>query len=162
MGEKRRKKSWREIDRMRDHGGNRRAWGKGTSTLEKALEDPRLKEQYLKEAEDLFKGPKGRPEHAKDLRAIHDAYGTAKFPDVVRHYVETYGMPEDWGTLMILLDLKEDRETVIKAMEGLRDLYDSKGRVEQKGLKSRLRVLSMTSDDPDIQENAETILSELG
>ncbi len=161
MGE-RKGKSWREIDRMRDRGRSRKSRSEGTSTLEKALEDPRLRDLYLKEAENLFKGPKGRPEHAKDLRAVHDAYGTPNFPSAVKHYIETYGMPDDWGTLIILLDLEKKPEIIIKAMEGLQDLYDSKGRVEQKGLKSKLRILSMTSGDPDVRETAETILSELG
>ncbi len=161
MGEGR-KKSWREIDAMRDRGGKaRRGRSSEESALERALKDPRLKEKYLKEAENLFRGPKGRPEHAKDLQAVHDAYGTSRFPKVVKHYVETYGMPDEWGTLILLLDLQDDPETVIKAMEALQDLYDSKGSVEKKGLKSKLRVLSMTSEDMEVRDTAEMILSEL-
>ncbi len=162
MGEGRRK-SWREIDAMRDRGGRSRGGRYGReSALERALrEDPRLKQKYLEEAENLFRGPKGRPEHARDLQAVHDAYGTPRFPGAVKHYVDIYGMPDEWRTLILLLDLKEDPETVIRAMEALRDLYESKGQVEKKGLKSKLRVLSMTSDDMDVRDAADAILAGL-
>ncbi len=157
-----RKKSWREIDRMKDRGG--RSAGKRNeqkSRLEKALEDPRLKEKYLKEAEKLFMGAKGRPEHEKDLRTVHESYGTDKFRDAVLKYVEKYGMPDDWSTLLLLLDLKEEADIVCQAMEILVKMAGEKSPVERKGLKSKLKVLSMTSDDPEIQETAEAELASI-
>ncbi len=161
MGE--RKRSWREIDKMRDRGGRAKSRERESSesSLEKALKNPRLKQQYLKEVENLFKGAKGRPEHAKDLMALHDAYGTKKFPKLAKKYVKTYGMPDEWGTLMLLLDLEGESQITIEAIEALARLYESKGPVEKKGLKSKLRIISMTSDDPDVRDTAETVLSEL-
>lgn len=155
------KKSWREIDRMRDGGKSRRRGKKSKSTLEKALEDPRLREHYLLQAERLFMGAKGKPEHAKDLQAIHEAYGTKEFEAAVANYVEKYGMPEDWGTLLLLLDLKNNPEIVCKSISILSELSAEKGTVERKGLKSKLEIMSLTSKDYLIRETAEQHLSEL-
>ncbi len=154
-----RRKTWREIDSMRDKGGARRDKKNGYSSLERALEDPKLKGLYLKKAEELFMGVKGRPEHSKDLMAIHNSYGTSKFMSRVRHYVDTYGMPDDWGVLLLLLDLKNAPEIVCKAIEALCTLVKKKGPIEQKGLKSKLKVLSITAKDPLIRETAEAQLA---
>ena len=154
-----RKKTWREIDSMREKGTARRGKKNGHSSLERALEDPKLKGLYLKKAEELFMGVKGRPEHSKDLMAIHSSYGTTRFMPRVRHYVDTYGMPEDWGVLLLLLDLKSAPEIVCKAIEALCALIGEKGPIEQKGLKSKLKVLSLTAKNPDIRETAEIQLA---
>lgn len=156
------KKSWREIDKLRDrsrHRGRQRRDERGA--LEKALQDKRMKDRYLKEAERLFQGPKGRPEHAKDLRAIHDSYGTPRFGRAVRHYVETYGLPDEWGTLLLLLDLTDQPRIVCQAIEALGRMAPNKGTVERKGLLGKLRVLALTACDPEIQENAQAELAGL-
>jgi len=155
------KKSWKGIDRMRDRGRSARNKKDERSNLERALEDPRMKERYLQEAEKLFMGAKGRPQHSKDIMAIHEAYGKTNFLSTVRRYVDTYGMPQDWGALLLILDIKNDSELVCKAIEGLCELVGEKGTVERRGLESKLRVLSLTSKNPEIQETAETQLTEL-
>ena len=131
------------------------------SNLEKALEDPRVKDRYLKEAEKLFMGTKGRPEHSKDLIALHNSYGTDKFLPRVKHYVDTYGMPSDWSSLLLLLDLKKESEIVCKAIEALGKLIKEKKLIERNGLKSKLRVLALTTTDPEILATAEMQLAEI-
>ncbi|MEA3386341.1 MAG: hypothetical protein U9Q89_07850 [Thermodesulfobacteriota bacterium] len=156
-----RRKSWKEIDKMRNRSGSTEHRNDERSNLERALEDPRIKERYLQEAEKLFMGAKGRPEHSKDLMAIHESYGRTRFLSTVKHYVDTYGMPQDWGALLLILDIKNDSELVCKAIEGLCELVGEKGTVERRGLESKLRVLSLTARNPEIQETAETQLTEL-
>lgn len=155
------KKSWKEIDRKRDRGRSAGHRKDERSNLERVLEDPRMKERYLQEAEKLFMGAKGRPEHSKDLMAIHESYGRTRFLSTVRHYVDTYGMPRDWGALLLILDIKNDSKLVCKAIEALCELVGEKGTVEQKGLKSKLRVLSFTARNPEIRETAEIQLTGL-
>ncbi|NDY42206.1 hypothetical protein G3N55_05015 [Dissulfurirhabdus thermomarina] len=160
MGERR--KSWREIDKMRDRGGGRGRRRDDRSALERALYDRKLRDQYLKEAERLFQGPKGRPEHGRDLQAVHEAYGTPKFQAAARHYLETYGLPDEWGTLLLFLDLEGAADVVAQAIEALCSLAPEKGPVERKGLEGKLRVLAMTSPEPEVQEAAEAALEDLG
>ncbi|RPI49922.1 MAG: hypothetical protein EHM49_09230 [Deltaproteobacteria bacterium] len=155
------KKSWKEIDRKRDRNRGAGHRKDERSNLERALEDPRMKERYLQEAEKLFMGAKGRPEHSKDLMAIHESYGSTRFLSTVRHYVDTYGMPNDWGALLLILDIKNDSELVCKAIENLCELVGEKGTVERRGLESKLRVLSLTARDTEIRETAKIQLTEL-
>ena len=155
------KRSWKETDKMRNRSGNTGHRQDERSNLERALEDPRMKERYLQEAEKLFMCVKGRPKHAKDLMAIHESYGRTRFLSTVRHYVDTYGMPQDWGALLLILDIKNDPDLVCKAIEGLCELVGEKGTVERRGLESKLRVLSLTAKNPEIQETAEIQLTEL-
>lgn len=160
MSEKR--KSWREIDQMRDRGAGSGKRRDDRSSLEKALENPRLREKYLKEAGKLFMGAKGGANHQRDLKAIHDAYGTPRFDGAVIHYLAQYGLPDDWATLMLLLDFKGATETVCKAIDALTVLAKGKGLIERQGLKGKLRVLSLSAKDLEVREAAEVKLSELG
>ncbi len=155
MGE-RRKKSWREIDRMKDRSSHRSS--STPDALERALQDSRMKKMYLEEAEKLFMGPKGRPEHAKDLQKIHENFGKPGFTKAVKHYLKEYGMPDDWGTLMLLLDY-EDTEVVAKAIGMLADMADKKGPVERRGLKSKLNTMKLLSEDYEVIEAAEEALT---
>jgi hypothetical protein len=156
-----RKKSWKEIDKMHNRSGGTEHRQDERSNLERALEDPRMKERYLQEAEKLFMGAKGRPQHSKDLMAIHESYGRTRFLSTVRHYIDTYGMPQDWGALLLILDIKNDPDLVCKAIEGLCELAGEKGTVERRGLESKLRVLSLTARNAEIRDTAEIQLTEL-
>ncbi len=156
MGE--RKKSWREIDKLRDRSRHTRRTEEPKSMLEKALDDPRLKKLYLKEAEKLFLGPKGTPEHDEALKRLKESYGKRHFEEVARDYVERFGLPDEWGDLILLLDLEKSPNIVCDAMEKARELVSTKGPLEKAGFISKLKVLSMTSKDPDISEVAEEIL----
>ncbi len=131
------------------------------SDLERRLEDPLIKNQYLKEIERLFKGAKGDPAHDKDLQRLHDAFGTSRFKKMAKDYIKKYDLPDDWGALILLLDLDGEKDIVIKAMEKLvemsKDLPDQK----KKGLRSKLRTLSLTTKDVVVAEIAQELAEEI-
>lgn len=131
------------------------------SSLERVLENPRLKSQYLKEMEKVFQGPKGNPEHDKDLQKLHDSYGSPRFGKMARSYIKKYGLPDEWGALLLLLDLKKENETVIKVMEKLIEISKDRSSTEKKGLKSKLRTLSLTSKDIMVAETAEMLIEKI-
>jgi len=132
------------------------------STLERALEDSTLKKHYLKEAEKLFMGSKGRPEHEKDLKRLHNSYGKKSFRRNAAEYVKKYGLPEEWGVLIMLLDLKDDPDMVCDVIDRLVDMAGSSGTSsELRGLESKLRIMEMTEPDPEIQEAAQEALARL-
>ncbi|OAG28340.1 hypothetical protein [Thermodesulfatator autotrophicus] len=158
--DERERPTWREIDKMRDRSPHTRH-RKDETALESALKDKWMKERYLKEVEKLFAGKKGTPEHDKALSRIHKSYGTNRFNKAVRDYVKEYGLPEDWGTLILLLDHR-DVEIVCGAMKALKELYPAKGPVEKQGFLSKMRVLSMTAKSEKVQEEAMALLDELG
>ncbi len=131
------------------------------SSIEKALEDPIRKSQYLKQVEQLFKGPKGDPNHAKDLQRLHDSYGTKSFRSKAKAYIKKYGLPDEYGALILLLNLTSEKRIVIDAMEKLIEMKEKLSTHELKGLKSKLRTLSLTSKDIELSEIAEEFLGEL-
>ncbi len=132
------------------------------SSLERALEDATLKKHYLKEAEKLFMGSKGRPEHEKDLKMLHSSYGKKSFSRHASEYVKKYGLPEEWGALIMLLDLKDQPDLVCDAMERLVDMAGSGcTSSELRGLESKLRIMEMTETNPQIQEAAQEALDRL-
>ncbi len=130
-------------------------------SMERALENPRLKSQYLKEVERLFKGKKGTDEHDRMLQKLHDAYGSDRFKKTALQYVKEYGLPDDWGSLLLLLDIQDEQDLVCDAMEKLVEMSRERSSVERRGLKSKLTIISATSKDMVVAETAEALLMEL-
>ncbi len=131
------------------------------SSIERALENPRIKNQYLKEVERLFQGPKADPAHEKDLQKIHSSYGTNSFKKQVKAYIKKYGLPDDWGALILLLDLKGESQIVIDTMEKLVEMSKDLSSQEKRGLKSKLKTLSLTTKEVDVAEIAEELVEEI-
>ena len=86
--------------------------------------------------------------------------GSKKFDPSVRKYLKEYGLPEDWSTLMLLLDCK-DPGTIIQAIQSLKDLYPQQGLEEQQGFRSKLNIISMTTKDDELRHWAEETAAEL-
>ena len=136
--------------------------GKGKSTLERALEDSTLKKHYLKEAEKLFMGSRGRPEHEKELKKLNNSYGKKSFRKNALEYVKKYGLPGEWGALIMLLDLKDAPDLVCDVIDRLVDMAGNGcTSSERSGLESKLQILEMTEPDPEIQEAAQEALARL-
>jgi len=131
------------------------------SSMEQALKNPRIKSQYMKEMERLFQGPKGSPEHEKDLQRLHDSYGSGRFEKQAARYIKKYGLPDDWGALLLLLDLKDGNEVILEVMEKLVDLSKKRSSMERKGLRSKLRTLALTTRDLMIADTAEALIEEI-
>ncbi len=131
------------------------------SDLEKRLEDPIIKSKYLREVERLFKGAKGDPAHEKDLQRLHDSFGTARFKKVAKDYIKRYDLPDDWGALILLLDLDGETDIVIKTMEKLVEMSKDLPEPKKKGLKSKLRTLSLTTKDMVVAEVAQELSEEI-
>lgn len=154
----REKPSWRERDRRKDRsrhvGQGDFGTGEGSQWVRK---------QILREADRLFQGNRSKkvdPEQEKALNEIHRSCGTKKFDPAVRKYLKEYGLPEDWSTLMLLLDCKE-AGTAIRAIESLKALYPEQGLEERQGFRSKLNIISMTTKDDELRHRAEEASGEL-
>ena len=156
--DERERPSWREIDRMRDR--SRHVSRGERPSKERSLRTTWAKKQYMKEAERLFQGAKGTKEHKAGVDAIHRSYGTGKFASAVKNYLETYGLPTEWGTLLLLLDYKHD-EVVAGAIERLKSLAPKRTPVEKQGLKNKLEILTFTAKSSRITSLAEAALKGL-
>lgn len=154
----REKLSWREIDQMRDR--SRHVSRGPKSYQERTLRSDWAKKQHLREAEKLFLGKKGTEEYKKAYAALHDKYGTPGFEEAVKKFIRRFGLPDDWGTLLLLLDSR-DSSRVKEALSAMRGMYEKRSLIEQKGFRGKLKILAMTTRDKDLRREAEKMLEDL-
>ena len=152
--------SWSEIDKRKDRSKHLKT-EKPEFTHRPSAQEEWAKKQYLKEIDKLFTGKREEPEEQKKARkAITQHYGSSKFNKTVNQYIKKYGLPHDWGTLILMLDHK-DVKLVMKTLEALRELVPESSAAEKEGFKSRVKIVAMTTDDESLQERAEELLLEL-
>ena len=158
-----RRPSWREIDRRRDRSSHTRLKERHEreSTQRALTRSGWLKEKYLKEVEKLFSGKKGTPEHEKALKKLQNAYGTKRFTKAARDYVKEYGLPEDWNTLILLLEVN-DEKLICDTLESLSRLAPERSPIERQGFLAKVRSLLMVTESTRVRACAEKILAEAG
>jgi len=156
--DEREKLCWREIDRMRDH--SRHTDGGRKSYQERTLRSDWAKKQHLREAEKFFQGRKGSDAYKAADRAMHEKYGTSDFQEAAKNFIQQFGLPDDWGSLLLALDY-HDPKWVKDALTALKTMYPKRSLLEQKGFKGKVKVLVMTTADKGLRLEAEKILEEL-
>jgi hypothetical protein len=157
--DERERPSWREIDRMRDRSRHV-SRGEQRPAKERSLRAGRAKKQHLKEAEQVFQGVRGTKEYKAAIDAIHRSYGSARFPSAVKKFLETYGLPAEWGTLLLLLDYKAD-DVLAEVIEKLKGLAPKRSPIEKQGLRNKLEILTFTAKSSRVISVAEAALTEL-
>ena len=145
--------SWREIDQRRDRPGRREP---ARPRLPKKQAEW-VRKLALRQAEALFQGKRGRPEYQRAVKELEKVHGTKKFAAVARKFLSEYGLPEEWGTLTLLLDYPE-AAVVLEVLAALAAQWEGRSRVEQQGFGGRLRVLALTSRDEEVRRLAEELL----
>lgn len=151
--EERERLSWREIDQRRDRPGRRE--GPAPRVPKKQAEW--VRKLALRQAEALFQGKRGRPEYQRALKQLEETHGTKKFVGLAQKFLEDYGLPEEWGALQLFLDYPETT-VVCEALTALAAQAGSRSRWEQQGFEGRLRVLALTSRDPEVRRRAQELL----
>jgi hypothetical protein len=154
----REKPSWREIDKRRDR--TRHYSSEEKSFKERTLRSDWAKKQHLREAEKFFQGKKGTEPYKAAHAALHEKYGTGDFQKALENFLQQFGLPEDWGTLLIILDAHEPK-WVQGALRALKDMCEKRSLLEQKGFKGKVKVLAMTTKDKSIRQECERILEGL-
>jgi hypothetical protein len=86
--------------------------------------------------------------------------GIQKFSDAVKKYLDKYGIPDDWSTLMLMLDSK-DEEVVVEVIEAMHACCTERSPTERQGFKDKLEILSFTSSHSRVVSLAERVLKEL-
>lgn len=154
-----RKRSWKEIDQMRD--GTRTGDDRGRPKNRAAEErTEQATQQYLKEIDKLFSVTAGGAEGEALTKRLRDAHGTPELPEVCREFREALGLPKEISLLSIFLDSNEPG-LVVDALEAILLLTKDPELELSKGMQSQLRILAEDFNN-DIAEVAEEILAELG
>lgn len=152
------RRSWREIDRMRDGSGHARAEPRPASPAARARAREATR-QYVKKLDGLFSDEKGGAEGERLAAAVRDAHGTPELAGACRAYRDALGLPQDPSLLSIFLDA-DDPELVRDALGGLEALRHTERLEPTRGLRSQLRMLAQGSDD-EAAEAAEELLERL-
>jgi len=150
--------SWREIDRRKDRSPH--APKEEPKPLERSRKSEWMKRQYRKEVDKLFMGRKGTKKHQKARDDLDRYHGSEQFDTAVKAYLEEYGLPEDWGTLSLLLDYSQP-DKVVEALAAMKNLYEARSPVEKQGFRSKVDILAMTASNSDLRDFAEEVLKTL-
>jgi hypothetical protein len=156
--DEREKLSWREIDRMRDH--SRHVDGGRKSYQERTLRSDWAKKQHLREAEKFFQGRKGTDAYKATDTALHEKYGTPDFQEAAKNFLQQFGLPDEWGSLLLILDF-HDPKWVKDALAALKGMYPKRSLLDQKGFKGKVKILVTTTTDKAVRLEGEKILEEL-
>jgi hypothetical protein len=156
--DEREKLSWREIDRRKDRSPY--APKEAPKDQVRSRRSEWVMKKYRKEADKLFMGKKGTKKHQKARNDIDRYHGTEQFETAVKTYLDQYGLPEDWSTLLLLLDYS-DSEKVLQALAAMKGLYETRNPVEKRGFKAKVDILAMTASDSDLRDFAEEMLKSL-
>lgn len=150
------RRSWREIDQMRD-----RARSSGDRPRGRAAEErtQAASKQYLKQLDGMFSRGRGGPEGERLARAMRAAHGTPGLADACRAYRDALGAPSDASLASLFLDSGE-AALVLEGIGALRAAQQDGRLGGSRGLRSQLRLLAQDSDDA-VAEAAEELLADL-
>ena len=151
------RRSWREIDRMRD--GGRRGDDERPRSARGQERSRAATQQYVKKLDKLVFGDKGGGVEEPLAKAVRDAHGTAGLAEACRAYRDALGLPADASLLSIFLDAG-DPALVCAALQEIaagRERGDLEG---TSGLRTQLRLLAEDAND-EVAESAEDLLGRL-
>jgi hypothetical protein len=169
------RRSWREIDKMRDKGFSRQR-AQEEREQERMQRSPAYS-QLKAAVSKIFEGevpdalrdkldPSGESKAREDLMKRIKKVATEDrkaWADAVKEYVEKFEMPEDPYLLVEWLDHPRDR-VIDKSLGRLEQLATAgalSGPKVPKSLDQRLRALELTGTDPDLQTRAKELRARL-
>ena len=156
-GSERERRSWREIDRMRDgSGGSQERGPRGAA--EQARADAASRE-YRKQLDRSFAKGKGGAEGQRLAKAMRDALGTPALADACRAYRDAVGPPEEVAIISLFLDCG-DPELIRVGLEALRSSSEGGALELSSGLRRQLRMLAQDVNDA-VADAAEEVLERI-
>jgi hypothetical protein len=152
------KRSWSEIDRMRDgvaRRDERRPKGRAAEARARGATD-----QYLKKLDATLFAAGKRGASADDPfgKAVFDARGSSEFDTHCRAYLEEVGPPADAALISAFLDA-HDKQICVEALVALGAQVDA-GLDAERGLRNRVRALADDFNDA-LAAAAEDVLAKL-
>jgi hypothetical protein len=154
----REKLSWREIDNLRNR--SRHVSPEGRSFRERSLKSDWARKQHLREAEKFFQGKKGSEAYKKARAALDEKYGTPDFTRLLGEFIRDFGIPDDWGTLLLILDTA-NAEWIRQALPAMKEMAPKKSLLERKAFAGKLKGLAAAAKDAGLRAECEKILDAL-
>lgn len=140
----------RESRRNGGNGGQRRSRGRSRGSAA----------AYKRRVEEQLFGKRGDQGRSRLEQRVRDAHGSPNFLRIYREYTKSFGMPEEIGLLLLLLDLEDERE-VVRVVEALESSVAGAPQEQRALLKSRLRNLEMSASTDALADAAADLLAQL-
>jgi hypothetical protein len=152
------KRSWAEIDRLRDNPRIRRDPRSGRDPADTPAARDAAR-QYLKKLDhQLFaKGRPGRADAEQLAARVRESLGTPALADACRAYLDALGAPQDAALVAAFLDARE-RDLQLAALRGACEALAAGSLVLGPGLRAQLRTFAAGLDD-ELAEAAERALA---
>jgi len=150
--------SWRELDARRDRSRHTREERREPRTPKAREESKAARQAYLRKLDEKLFSGKGS-EAAQDADAVRDARGTRDFSAACDAYSEKHGFPASADLLLLFLD-HADQDVVLKTIDALSALA-AEGGVDRDALVKALRRLKSLTEESDVEDAAQELLSNL-
>lgn len=119
------------------------------------IEEARAKSKAAREAkselEKLFSGSKVSQSQKSEREAIQAARGTPRYFELLTESFEKKGVPLDWDLKMLFLDHR-DPKIVVQVLKELQKTAPLEGLAKQGLLAARLKVLALSTFDPELTD----------
>jgi hypothetical protein len=147
------KKSWKEIDQMRDRGGPKPP---RKVSANEARAQKLASKAALANLDKLF-SPKGlSPERARQLDEMMALRGKPGFYEKMTDFFAANGCPRDWDLQLLFLDHRDPR-IVIEVLKELQKTAPLEKLEKQDFLAQKLRVLAVSTFDSDLVKEIESL-----
>jgi len=117
-------------------------------------------ETYKRKVDEQLFGNKRDAARLRMEERLRGAQGSPAFLRTYREYVRDYGMPQDIQTLILLLDLDDERES-LKVLQQLETTAQSSTPEQKSLLRGRLRNLEMSASSDAVADAAVYLLGRL-
>ncbi len=154
MSDDREKKSWKEIDQMRDRGLSPKAPKKLSANEARAQ---KLASKAARSELDKLFSPKGlSPERARQFDAMMALRGKPGFYEKMTEFFNANGCPRDWDLQLLFLDHRDSR-IVIEVLKELHKTAPLEKLEKQDFLAQKLRVMAVSTFDSDLIKEIESL-----
>lgn len=154
MSDDREKKSWREIDQMRDRGLGPKSPKKVSASEARAQ---KLESKAARAELDKLFGPKGlSKEKAQQLEEMMALRGKPAFYEKMTEFYQTNGCPRDWDLQLLFLDHRDSR-IAIEVLKELHKTAPLEKLERQDFLAQKLRVMAVSTFDSDLIKEIESL-----
>ena len=117
-------------------------------------------ERYKKKVDERLFGKKGDAAKTRLQERLRSAQGSENFLKTYREYVRGFGMPDDIPTLLMLLDIDDEKEG-LKVLEALGTNVADAPIEQRKLVRGRLRNLEMSTSSDAMADAATELLERL-
>lgn len=150
------KKSWKELDLMRDRGVKTERKKGAMELRAEALASKAAK----KELEQLFSNSKVSKEKKARLEEIRSLRGKPEFYEKISKYCEEFGIPVEWDAQILALDHR-DQNLVFKVLEQLEVTAPKENMEMQKLILQKLKVMEVSTFDPQMIDRLQKVKAKL-